>query len=47
MLVTVMALSLLRHTGKLKKMHEFIAVECACVNEFVGGISTLHKYLRT
>ena len=37
-LVTIMALSLLRHAGKLKKMHHFIVVEWGCVNELVGGI---------
>lgn len=41
MRVTIIALSLLRHTGKLKKMYHFVIVECGCMNEFVGGIANL------
>ena len=40
-----MALSLLRHTGKLKKSHHLIVAKYACVNEFVNGIVHLAHVL--
>ena len=43
--VTIMALSLLRHTGKLKKSYHLIVAKCACVNEFVNGIVHLAHVL--
>jgi hypothetical protein len=41
MRVTIVALSLLCHTGQLKKTHHFIVTKCRCMNEFVMGIVNL------